>query len=111
MKAKCRLTILIFVVVVVLTAMALLGCTTNEIKEGSAERIQVDDTHIFLSPEGEPSTYQLKPLVYPIATASQKVYYRLKDNTDREYLDVSADGVLQAHKLKQDEEGNNIDSK
>ena len=109
MKAKCRLTILIFVVVVVLTAMALLGCTTNEIKEGSAERIQVDDTHIFLSPEGEPSTYQLKPLVYPIATASQKVYYRLKDNTDREYLDVSADGVLQAHKLKQDEEGNNID--
>ena len=109
MKAKSRLVIAIFVVVLVVTAMALLGCTTNERKEGSAERIQVEDTHVFLSPEGEPSTYQLKPLVYPVATASQKVYYRLKDNTDREYLDVNADGVLQAHKLKQDEEGNNID--
>lgn len=109
MKAKSRLTILIFIVVMVVTSMALLGCTTENRKEGSAERIQVEDTHVFLSPTGEPSTYQLKPLVYPVETASQKVYYRLKDNTDREYLDVSADGVLQAHKLKQDEEGNNLD--
>lgn len=96
-------------VVVALLAMALLGCTPEERKAGSAERIQVEDTHVFLSPEGEPSTYQLKPLVYPAETASQKVYYRLRDNTDREFLEVSADGVLQARKLKQDEDGNNID--
>ena len=95
--------------VVVVTAMALSGCTPGERKDGTAERIQITDTHVFLSPEGEPSRYQLKPLVYPVETASQKVYFRLKDNTDREYLDVSADGVLQAHKLKQDEEGNNVD--
>ena len=108
MKAKSRIMILIFVVVTVVTTMTLFGCTSEK-KEGSAERIQVEDTHIFLAPEGDPSTYQLKPLVYPVETASQKVYYRLKDNTDREFLEVSASGVLKAHKLKQDEEGNNID--
>ena len=86
--------------------MALLGCTPEQRKEGSAERIQVEDTHVYLAPQGEPSTYQLKPLVYPVETASQKVYYRLADNTDREYLDVSASGLLRAHKLKVDEEGN-----
>ena len=73
--------------------MALLGCTPEQRKEGSAERIQVEDTHVYLAPQGEPSTYQLKPLVYPVETASQKVYYRLADNTDREYLDVSASGL------------------
>ena len=109
MKTKSRLTLIILTLVAVLVAVALFGCTPTERKEGSAERIQIEDTHVFLAPEGEPSSYQLKPLVYPVDTASQKVYYRLKDNTDREFLDVSADGVLQAHKLKQDEDGNNID--
>ena len=109
MKTKSRLTLIILTLVAVLIAVALFGCTPAERKEGSAERIQIEDTHVFLAPEGEPSTYQLKPLVYPVETASQKVYYRLQDNTDREFLDVSADGVLQAHKLKQDEDGNNID--
>lgn len=109
MKTKSRLTLIILVMVAVLVIAALVGCTPTERKEGSAERIQIEDTHVFLAPEGEPSTYQLKPLVYPVETASQKVYYRLKDNVDREFLDVSADGVLQAHKLKQDEDGNNVD--
>ena len=109
MKARSRLTLIILTLVMVLCAVALFGCNETQIKEGSAERIQVEDTHVYLSPEGEPSTYQLKPLVYPVETASQKVYYRLADNTDREFLEVSAEGVLKARKLKTDEEGNNID--
>lgn len=109
MKARSRLTLIILTLVMVLCAVALFGCNDTQIKEGSAERIQVEDTHVYLSPEGEPSTYQLKPLVYPVETASQKVYYRLADNTDREFLEVSAEGVLKARKLKTDEEGNNID--
>ncbi|MBQ8178032.1 MAG: hypothetical protein IJ033_02450 [Clostridia bacterium] len=109
MKARSRLTLIILTLVTVLCAVALLGCNDTQIKEGSAERIQVEDTHVYLAPEGDPSTYQLKPLVYPVETASQKVYYRLADNTDREFLEVSADGVLKARKLKTDEEGNNVD--
>lgn len=109
MKARARLTIIILALVTVLCAVALFGCTTEKHKEGSAERIQVEDTHVYLSPEGEPSTYKLNPAVHPIATASQKVYYRLADSTDREFLEISADGVLKARKLKQDEEGNNLD--
>lgn len=109
MKARFRLTFIILALVVVICAIALFGCTPEQRKEGSAERIQVEDTHIYLAPQGDPSTYQLKPLVYPVDTASQKVYYRLADNTDREYLDVSAEGLIRAHKLKTDEEGNNLD--
>lgn len=109
MKARFRLTFIILALITVLCAVALFGCTPEERKEGSAERIQVEDTHVYLAPEGVPSTYQLKPLVYPVETASQKVYYRLADNTDREFLEVSADGVLKARKLKQDEEENNLD--
>ncbi len=95
--------------VMTLCVIALFGCNSTQHEEGSAERIQVEDTHVYLAPEGEPSRYQLKPLVYPIETASQKVYYRLADNTDREFLEVDAEGVLQARKLKTDAEGNNVD--
>ena len=90
--------------------VALAGCNDDATNADAAERIQVDDTHVYLSPTGDPSTFQLKPIVYPIATASQKVYYKLADTSDKKYLSVDENGVLQAKgELKTDEEGNNLD--
>lgn len=90
--------------------VALAGCNDDATNADAAERIQVDDTHVYLSPTGDPSTFQLKPIVYPIATASQKVYYKLADTSDKKYLSVDENGVLQANGvLKTDEEGNNLD--
>ena len=51
MKTKSRLTLIILTLVAVLVAVALFGCTPTERKEGSAERIQIEDTHVFLAPE------------------------------------------------------------
>lgn len=90
--------------------VALAGCSNNATNADAAERIQVNDTHVYLSPTGDPSTFKLTPIVYPIATASQKVYYKLADTTDKKYLSVDENGVLQAKGvLKTDEEGNNLD--
>ena len=90
--------------------IALTGCNDAAVGADAAERIQVDDTHVYLAPTGDPSTFQLTPIVYPIATASQKVYYKLADTSDKKYLSVDENGVLQAKgELKTDEEGNNLD--
>lgn len=110
---KFRLTIYLLVLTLLLTAGALIGCTsdggTSSSAKDAATSIQVVETHVYLAPEGDPSTYVLQPTVFPLETASQDVYYRLSDSKDREYLNVSSDGILQAKKLKTDEEGNNVD--
>ena len=86
-------------------AMLVAGCNAG--KEGAAERIEVETTHIYLAPTGEASTYRLNPKVYPEETADQGVHYSLKDNSDRIYLLVDTDGTLTARgEVKQDEEGN-----
>lgn len=85
--------------------MLVAGCNAD--KEGAAERIEIETTHVYLAPTGEASTYQLKPKVYPEETAKQDVHYSLKDSADRRYLLVGTDGLLTARgELKQDEEGN-----
>ena len=91
--------------------IALAGCSDNVTQRAdAAERIQVDDTHVYLAPTGAPSTFKLNPIVYPIDTASQKVYYKLADSSDKKYLSVNESGVLQAKGIqKTDEEGNNLD--
>lgn len=106
---KFRLTIYLLVITLLLVTGALIGCTNTSAADGGATAIQVVETHVYLAPEGDPSTYVLQPTVFPLDTASQDVYYRLLDTKDREYLNVSSDGILQAKKLKTDEEGNNVD--
>ena len=39
--------------------VALAGCNDDATNADAAERIQVDDTHVYLSPTGDPSTFQL----------------------------------------------------
>ena len=41
--------------------MLVAGCNAD--KEGAAERIEIETTHVYLAPTGEASTYQLKPKV------------------------------------------------
>ena len=105
-----RLILIVMLFAALAAVVALAGCSNDAGGADAAERIQVDDTHVYLSPTGDPSTYKLTPIVYPIATASQKVYYKLADTSDKKYLSVDENGVLQAKGvLKTDEEGNNID--
>lgn len=88
--------------------MLVAGCNAD--KEGAAERIEIETTHVYLAPTGEASTYQLEPKVYPEETASQDVHYSLKDSADRRYLLVGTDGLLTARgEVKQDEAGNVLD--
>lgn len=105
---KFRLTLYIVVLLAILIAGGVVGCTQSTSKD-AATSIQVEETHVYLAPEGDPSTYIFKPSVFPLETASQEVYYRLLDSKDREFVNISSDGVLQAKKLKTDEEGNNVD--
>ncbi len=115
-KRHLTLTVILSLIMVFCIA-ALLGCSfleelgigNNSDENKGVDRIQVEDTHIYLAPQGEASTYQLKPMVHPIQTASQKVYYRLTDNRDSEYLSVDTSGVVKAKKEKVDENGNNVD--
>lgn len=105
-----RLILIIMLFAAFAAVIALTGCNDAAVGADAAERIQVDDTHVYLAPTGDPSTFQLTPIVYPIATASQKVYYKLADTSDKKYLSVDENGVLQAKgELKTDEEGNNLD--
>lgn len=106
---KFRLTISLLILTFLLLVGGLIGCTNGDTSLDAATSIQVEETHVYLAPEGDPSVYALKPSVFPLDTASQEVYYRLQDSKDKEYLSVGTDGVLQAKKLKTDEEGNNVD--
>ena len=102
---KRAVRILLIVAAALAIAMLVAGCNAG--KEGAAERIEVETTHIYLAPTGEASTYRLSPKVYPEETADQGVHYSLKDNSDRIYLLVDTDGTLTARgEVKQDEEGN-----
>lgn len=105
MKTKARLAVLTLILVIIATSLALVGCNEQK-KEGSAEYIQILDTRVYLAPDGEASTYDLDPVVFPTETASQEVYYSFKDGADREFLSVGTDGLLTASKIKEDEEGN-----
>ncbi len=112
-KRKIALAV-ILTSVIVLCAIALVGCNLFDSNGGASkdkgvDRIQVEDTHIYLAPSGDASKYVLHPMVHPIETASQKVYYRLVDNKDSEYLTLSADGTVTAKKEKKNDDGENVD--
>lgn len=104
MKRRPYLLILILCVAAVaaLLSGALSGCAKNS----GIESIQVEDTHVYMAPMGEPSTYQINAVVYPVETASQKVYYKLADGKDSKYLTVSTTGLITATAEKKDDEGN-----
>ena len=101
---KRAIGIILIVMAALIVVSIAAGCTPSE---GAAERIEIETTHIYLSPTGDASTYKLEPRVYPTETASQGVHYSLRDNSDRRYLLVGTDGTLTARgEVKQDEEGN-----
>ncbi len=112
-KRKIALAV-VLTSVIVLCAMALVGCNLFDFSgetsnDKGVDRIQVEDTHIYLAPSGEASKYVLRPMVHPIETASQKVYYRLTDNRDSEYITLGVDGTVTAKKEKINEAGENVD--
>ena len=114
MRRKFFLILTVILTVLVVASIAA-GC--NTVKEGEAERIEVENTHIFLapygdadSPYGDPSTYKIETNVYPLETADQGVHFSLKDSADRGYLSVGTDGTISAKgEVKADEEGNPLD--
>lgn len=121
MKNRSRIIALVLILFVIVVAIVLQGCGENlalspflqNIKDTFSStkevtQIQVKDTTIYLAPEGDAREYQLVPIVYPLDAKNQDVYFKHVDSTDRDYLNISLDGLLFARGLKTDEYGNNI---
>lgn len=108
MKRRVGLITLIIVLFVTALVMTLQGC--GEIFRATAEvtQIQVKDTTVYLAPEGDAREMQLVPIVYPFDAANKDVYYKHVNPDDRDYLNISMNGLLFARGLKVDEYGKNI---
>ena len=105
---KTGLITIILVIFVAALVLSLQGCGENLVATAEVTQIQVKDTTVYLAPEGDAREFQLEPIVYPFDAKNKGVYYKHVNTEDRDYLNISMDGLLFARALKVDEYGNNI---
>ena len=105
MKTRGIFTLILVIIFTLVVGVSLTACNTEE---AEVTRVSLETNEIFLAPEGDPATYQLKPIVYPTTAKNQTVNYKLVEPSDSEYIEVSTKGLVTAKKMKVDEEGNPI---
>ena len=106
-KKRLVFSLLITVVLAVLITVFFVGCAPGKSNK-EVTHIQIKDNVIYLAPEGDARELTVQAEVMPREAANQKIYYKLVDPADAEFLGVTISGDLYARKVKEDEYGKNI---
>jgi hypothetical protein len=107
-KKRLVFSLLVTLLFAVLVMVFFVGCDNKGTSLREVTHLQIKDTVIYLAPEGDAREAKVQAEVMPREAANQKIYYKLVDQSDAEYLGVTIDGSLYARKIKEDEYGVNI---
>lgn len=103
---KVYIKLLLIALLTVVFAFTLAACGGNGNIQADEYYVEVTGVRVpsavvYLSPDGETSSYQLEPTVFPENATNRKLLYYVSPD-HLEYFDVSSDGLIKAKKITEE---------